>query len=282
MLLNPFTFYTPKTVREAAELFSRHSGNVRLQAGGTFLFNSLKLMKRNGTKTPEHVISLSKIPELKGISLDAKQMTIKSMTTIDELFLSKDLVDNFQVFKIVCKDISTQPIRNVATVGGNLTCRYTWTEMPAVMVGLEAKMHFIGADGKEEVLDAEDFYKNNAKTDKIFSHVTIARDAKCKIAYRRVKKTVYVDIPLLSFLIKAHVEGNAIKNARVAVNNCVAFAQRDKKLEDFLNSTPISDKLPAAALEHVDAAIYDNRSSDYKKHMFRVSIKNAVGEIIKK
>lgn len=187
MLLNPITFHAPQKLSEVIQLYSTLD-NIKIHAGGTFLLNALKLMKRKGTKTPEHILSLRKVDELKGISVDDKRMTIRAMTHIDELFESPLLKDNFSVFRIVCRNISTQPIRNMATVGGNLTCRYTWTELPAVMIGLEAQMHFMDTEGKEHVVSAEDFYKSAAKTDKIFTHVTIPRDKNVSIAYRRVKK----------------------------------------------------------------------------------------------
>lgn len=279
MLLNTISLHLPQSLDEALQLYGSLS-NVRLQAGGTFLLNALKLQKRKGTKTPEHVISLNKIPELKGIESHPSELIIKSMTTVSDLFDSKDLSNNLSVLKTVCRNISTQPIRNMATVGGNLTCRYTWTEMPAVMVGLEAKLHFVGKDGQCEALLAEDFFKAAAKTDKIFTHVSINKNPKAVYAYRRVKKSQFVDIPLLSLLIKAEKEGGALVKTVVSVNNCVSFAQRDKKLEGFLNGRKITASLAREALDHLDESIYDTRSSDYKKHMFRVSVEEAVGELI--
>ena len=115
MLLNPVTFHTPQTLSEAVQLYGRLD-SVKIHAGGSFLLNSLKLLKRTGTKTPANIISLRKIEELKGISLDQEKLTIKAMTTIDELFAFPCLEDNFNVFRIVCRNISTQPIRNMATV----------------------------------------------------------------------------------------------------------------------------------------------------------------------
>ncbi len=290
MLLNPLTFHRPKTLSEAVELHSKLE-NVRLQAGGTFLLSSLKLLKRRGTKTPEHVISLYKVNDLRGIEVTQDKMVIKAMTTIDDLFESHLLDDNFKIFRTVCRNISTQPIRNMATVGGNLTCRYTWTEMPAVMIGLEAQMHFMGKDaclpdrqGQEEVIPADKFFQGGAKTDKIFTHVTIKRDKKATIAYRRVAKSMGVDIPLLSVFIKTYFEGDRFTKSVVSVNNCVSFAQRDQILENFLNqssaSSTQSKEIAKEALDHLDQKIYDTRSTDYKKEMFRVSIKHAIEELI--
>ena len=204
------------------------------------------------------------------------------MTTINDLANSPLLTDNFAILKVVCKNISTSPIRNMATVGGNLTCRYTWTEMPATMVGLDANLHFMGSDGKTEIIRAEDFFINAAKTKKIFTHVAIQKDANATIAYRRIKKTPNVDIPLLSLLIKTNFDGDQFTNTMVGINNCVTFAQRDHKLEKFLDSSACSERIAEEALDHLDETIYDNRSNDYKKYIFRTSIKDALNELINK
>ena len=281
MLLNPLQLHTPTSLSEAIKLYASLP-NVKIQSGGTFLLNSLKLLKRNGAKTPENVISLSKVKDLRNIQVTADYMDIYAMTTITDLFEFEPLKDNFEVFKTVCRNISTTPIRNMATVGGNLTCRYTWTEMPAVMVALDAQLYFLGRDEKEEVMPALDFFKAAAKTDKIFVKARIKRDSKCLLSYQRVKKTLHVDIPLLSLLITANVESNKFKDVRVGVNNCVAFAQRDTTLESFLNGAVVSEQTAVEALNHLDTTIYDARGTDYKKYMFRVAIKNAILEIVQK
>ena len=281
MLLNPLTFHAPTSISQAAELYST-LGEARILAGGTFLLNSLKLLKRKGLKTPKNIISLKRIPELVGISENSHGLTIGAMTTIAEIFESRLLQDNFQVLKTVCRNISTQPIRNVATLGGNLTCRYTWTEMPAVMIGLEAQLHFIDKQGGESSLPAEEFFKAAAKTEKILTHVTIPRDAQADIAYRRTRKSSNVDIPLLSLIIKTHFTNRRFSSTRVTVNNCVVFAQRDQVLEKFLNEAACDEKVAEEALDHIDKNIYDTRSDEYKQHMFRTNIKQAIAELVQK
>ena len=281
MLLNPLTFHAPTSISEVIRLYSSLEG-VKLQAGGTFLLNNLKVLKRKGLKTPNHVVSLRNVAELKGITEEGNLLVIKAMTTITDLLESPVLTGNMQILKIAAKNVSTCPIRNMATVGGNLTCRYTWTEMPAVMIGLEADLHFMGTKGQEEVIPAEEFYQKGAKTEKLFTHVTIKKDPQALMAYRRVKKSPNVDIPLLSVLIRTHFIGNRFTNTRVSINNCVGFAQRDYTLEGFLNQSSRSEHIAHEALDHLDEPIYDIRSSDYKKHIFRVSIKDALTELIGK
>jgi len=278
MLLNPLTLHLPKTSLEAARLY-KELEDSKVLAGGTFLLNSMKLLKVKGTKTARNILSLAKVDELKGVSLQGDTLTIRAMTRINDLLETQLPDGHLKVLHTVCTNISTNPIRNMATFGGNLTCRYTWTEMGAVMIALEAKMHFLGADGKEEIIGAEDFFKNAARSEKLFTHVTIKTRMAACAAYRRVKKTVHVDVPLLAICMKTEIKGKQWYNTRVGINNGVAFAQRDLALEEFLNKSSSSPDLGKEALEHLTTAIYDTRSSDYKKHMFRVSLKSAIEEI---
>ncbi len=278
MLLNPLTLHLPKNSLEAAKLY-KELEDVKVLAGGTFLLNSMKLLKTKGTKTAKNVLSLSKVTDLKGVSLDGDVLTIKAMTIINDLFVSPLLTDNLKVLHTVCRNISTNTIRNMATVGGNLTCRYTWTEMGAVMIALDAKMHFLGPDGQPEVISAEDFFKNAARSEKLFTHVTIKKDPTARVAYRRVKKTMHVDIPLLAICLKANLKVKQWSNTRIGINNGVSFAQRDPILEDFLNKSTSSVDLGAKAMEHLTTSIYDTRSTEYKQHIFRVSLKSAIEEL---
>ena len=280
MLLNSITFHAPRELSEAAKIYQELASEVKILAGGTFLLNSLKLLKRKGTKTPPHILTLRKIEALKGIEADNKQLTIRSMTIINELFESAHLTDNFRVLRTVCRNISTNPIRNMATVGGNLTCRYTWTEMGAVMIAMDAQMHFYGPEGKMATISAEEFFKNAARSDKILTHITVPRDKTASIAYRRVRKTLHVDVPLLAVCVKTNFNKLQWTNTRVTLNTGVQFAQRDYKLEEFLNQARCHPQLAQEALDHMDRAIYDTRSTDFKKHMFAVSIQSAIGELV--
>ncbi|MEI7999289.1 MAG: FAD binding domain-containing protein [Candidatus Omnitrophota bacterium] len=280
MLLNHLTLHTPKTTLEAARLF-KELEDIKVLAGGTFLLNSLKLLKTKGTKTSKNILSLAKVDDLKGVSVDSNNLTIKAMTTITELFESPFLVDNFEILRKVCRNISTTPIRNMATFGGNLTCRYTWTEMPSLMIALDATLFFMTPEGKTTSISAEDFFKNNARSEYLFTHAVIAQDAQARLVYRRVRKMSDVDQPLLSLCVKTSLNNNLWTKTRVVINSGIAFAQRDYKVEEFLNDKISSSDLGLKAMDNLTNAIYDTRSSEYKQHMFRISIQRAIEEICK-
>ncbi len=279
MLLNPVTFHSPQNLSEAVSLYASLA-EARLLAGGTFLLNSLKLLKKKGTKTPQHIISLKRIKELHGIFIEKDSLKIGAMTVINDVFSSPLLTDNFSVLRTVCRNISTNPVRNMATVGGNLTSRYTWTELGAVLIALEAVMHFTGTDSQENIT-VEEFFNNSARTNKILTCLSIKRDKQSRLSYQRVKKLSEVDVPLLGVCIKTTFQNNKFSQTKVAINSGTFFAKRDIILEKFLDGAPKDEKTAAEAMNHLDTTIYDTRSDDYKKAMFRVSIKNALSDLIR-
>ncbi len=280
MLLNPLTLHLPTSTREAAKLY-KELEEVKVLAGGTFLLNSLKFMKVKGNKTAKNVLSLIKVGDLKGIRLEGDTLKISAMTTITDLFESPLLTDNFAILRIVCRNISTTPIRNMASVGGNLTCRYTWTELPVAMIALDATMHFMKPDGEEFTQSAQEFFKNNARSEYLFTHVTIKRNLQSRLVYRRVRKMSEIDQPSLTVCVKADIVKNVWSNTRVVINSGTAFAQRDELVENFLNGKTSSENLAKEAMGHLTTAIYDTRSTEYKQHMFRTCISQGIEEIAK-
>lgn len=277
MNLNPFTFHAPKTLAEACALRNQLK-DAKILAGGTFLINSLKVLKKKGLKTPQHIISLNKIAELKGICTRNESLTVGAMTTIGELYTDSQLTEQFPVIKTACRQLGTTPIRNMATIGGNLTCRYTWTELPAVMLALNAQFNFATTD-KPESIDAETFFRNNARSDNILTHITIKKEPGLRSTYLRVSKSSEVDIPLLAVCCHAQVHADRFQNTRIVVNTATAFAQRDYSLENFLNNQKPDTALAEKALAHRSKSIYET-SDEYKKHMFTVTLKSAITELI--
>ncbi|MBF0521727.1 MAG: FAD binding domain-containing protein [Candidatus Omnitrophica bacterium] len=277
MQLNPLTLHLPQTIAEADELYAKLD-NIKILAGGTFLVNSLKNLKNKGLKTPDNIISLKKIPELHAISLENGILSLGAMVTLDDIINSSVIAKEFGILKTVSSQIATTPIRHMATVGGNLTCRYTWTELPTIMVALNARLHFT-SNGKEEIVEAENFFKNAAKTNKILTKITIPKEENLVVSYRRATRTAAIDIPMLSVCIKTCLKNKTFADTQVTVNNGTVFCQRDNLLENFLNQKPFSPTLATEAIGQLKSPIYETKDDDYKRHMFEVSIKQALEEI---
>jgi CO/xanthine dehydrogenase FAD-binding subunit len=277
MLLNPFTLHTPKTLTEACLLKSQLD-RVEILAGGTFLVNRLKFIKKKGLKTPENIISLKHIPDLNGIHYDAGILYIKSMTTFQQLFSSEVIAAHLPVLKALSYSLGTNQIRNMATVGGNLTCRYSWTELPAVLICLGAKLHW-RTEKQDHEITAEEFFKKAAPSLGILHTISIPIDSNLRVSYVRCKKTLPLDIPLLAVCACGKPSSTKLTNVRLTVNRGSAFSSRLIDIENFIETLEIEDNFLDNVIKKIDIKNFDLQADDYKTHMYKVCINQALSEI---
>jgi len=121
MRIPRFEYHAPETIDEAAGLLKRLGEQSSLAAGGTDLFVRMK----QRLITPEHVVSLAKIPGIDEISFDAEHgLTIGARASLTQISRSPLLGDNYHAVSQAAHLIATEQIRNMATVGGNI-CQQT-------------------------------------------------------------------------------------------------------------------------------------------------------------
>ena len=112
--LPPIKLQSPSTVQDAAKAVAK--GNTRLVAGGTDLWPN---MKRRHQKA-ETVISLMSIPGLNKIESSGTDIRIGGTATLANIIRDDNIRNRFPAFAAAVASISSPPIRNMGTIGGNL------------------------------------------------------------------------------------------------------------------------------------------------------------------
>ena len=112
--LPPIELQSPSTVQDAAKAIAQ--GNVRLVAGGTDLWPN---MKRRHQKA-ETVISLMSIPGLDKIDSASTDIHIGGTATLSNIIRDDKIRERLPAFARALASISSPPLRNMGTIGGNL------------------------------------------------------------------------------------------------------------------------------------------------------------------
>lgn len=116
MRLPFFEYYEPAGADEALRIISDQRGACRVIAGGT---EFLSLM-RFGLAHPAHIVSLAALTNLSGISSKDALLRIGATTTLTELARSTAVRQQFTALHEAVESVAAPPIRNIATIGGNL------------------------------------------------------------------------------------------------------------------------------------------------------------------
>src|SRR5205823_8830632 len=115
--LPPFEYRAPHSLNEAAQMLSQEGERAMLVAGGTDLYPNMKRRQF----TPEVVIGLRGIPDLKHIHGSAKQgLKIGACVTLTALAEHPLLVEHYPALVTAAGSVSTPQLRNVGTIGGNV------------------------------------------------------------------------------------------------------------------------------------------------------------------
>jgi 4-hydroxybenzoyl-CoA reductase subunit beta len=113
--LPPFRFLQPKTAREAAQLLAEHGADAMAVAGGTDLYPNLKRRQFE----PKVLVSLRALAGTRGIHANG-ELRLGAMTTLTEIERHPDVARRWPAIARAAGLVSSPPLRNAGTIGGNL------------------------------------------------------------------------------------------------------------------------------------------------------------------
>ena len=241
----------------------RADDGARALAGGQTLINVMKA--RAGS--PDALIDLSAIEELKGIDLAADgTLEIGAMTTYTELVESSEARAR-PILGEVCAQIADVQVRNRGTIGGNLCTNDPTNHLPPLIAALGAQLTIAGAEGERTIPASEFFlgvYLTAAGPGEILTKITIPAGRQDGFA-----------------AVTLGVEGTCIASAAASINGSVTVAL------GCVDAVPVVVQPASAGEEDVRAAVRGaslepptdvHASSDYRSHLAEVLAVRAVNQ----
>jgi xanthine dehydrogenase YagS FAD-binding subunit len=118
--VNPFEYVCPEKVEDVPGLLDRKRGRTTaLMAGGIDLLGEMK----DNLTSPERLVNLKTIPELKFLKHTKPGLRIGATTTLTELVNDPEIQSGYAAIAEAAESVGSLQIRNVGTVGGNLCQR---------------------------------------------------------------------------------------------------------------------------------------------------------------
>lgn len=145
-------YYRATSLAEAVELLGEHP-EARLLAGGHSL---IPMMKLRFTQ-PSALIDIGRVAELGGIRAIDGGLRIGALATHAEVAASATLAEACPLLSEAAAQIADPQVRNKGTLGGNIAHADPGSDLPAVLVALDATVHLHGPQGARSVAAREFF-----------------------------------------------------------------------------------------------------------------------------
>jgi carbon-monoxide dehydrogenase medium subunit len=149
-----FEYHRPTSLPEAVALLADLGEEARPLGGGHSLIPMMKLR----LATPQHLVDLAGISDLKGIRAEGGDIVIGAMTTQHDIVGSDLLAARVPILRETALLIADPQVRYVGTLGGNVANGDPGNDLPAVMLCLNATYHAVGKAGERRI-PARQFYQ---------------------------------------------------------------------------------------------------------------------------
>jgi CO/xanthine dehydrogenase FAD-binding subunit len=288
MILPKFDYHDPPTLDEACQIMAELKEKARPLAGGTDLLVNM----RRGSISPEHVVSLGRIEELKGVHLSNGQLRLGACVTAAEIGQSKEVNDLINPLASGANRLGSPLIRNLATIGGNIVTARPAADFPPPLMAYGASVVLKNSSGKR-TLSLDNFFRGPGQTvmepDELLTEITIEKPPPysggdyIKLGAR---KTLITSIVNVAAFLSLDGRDGTITSARVVLGAVAPVPVRAPSSEQVLLGENPTDALFLRAAE---AAAGDSKpiddfrgSAEYRRAMVEVLTRRALSMALRK
>ena len=249
--MHPFTYEAPTSLDAALGQLGAAAPRAALLAGGTDLIVQL----RGGQSTPDAVIDVKRIPELRRLQLDDTELCLGAAVSCWELSRNEDVRSAYPGLMEAAELIGSMQIQGRATVGGNLCNASPAADTIPALIAIGALAVVASADGERQ-LPVEEFVvgpgRNALHPGELLVELRVPPAAERSAdAYLRFTPRAEMDIAVVGAAVNLETdETDKITAARVALG---AVAPRPLLVAAAADAL-IGTSLDAAALAALDAA----------------------------
>jgi aerobic carbon-monoxide dehydrogenase medium subunit len=169
MKASAFAYARATSVADALALLAAHGDGAKVLSGGQSLMPAMNLR----LISPELIVDINGIAELRGIAVKDDILTIGALTRHVDLLRSSEIAAHVPLLGQAIAHIAHPAIRNRGTLGGSLAHADPASELPACMLALNATIVMRGPAG-ERRMAAEDFFTGIYETDLSAQELLIA------------------------------------------------------------------------------------------------------------
>lgn len=277
----PFEYRAPDSLEEALTLLRDNGDDAKPLAGGQSLIPVLNFRLAR----PAMLVDLHRVPGLEGIDEVDGGMRIGAMTRQRALERSEPVKRRAPLLAETMPHIAHPQIRNRGTAGGSIAHADPASELPVVMLALDARFGLTDASGERHV-DAIDFFtglfSTALRTGELLTSIEVPdMTPGTGWAFEEVARR-HGDYGLIGVAAVVRVAADGVcEHARIVLMNAgagpvVAVRAAQSLIGASPSPTLLANAAMVAAKDEIDPRADVHASAAYRRHLADVLVRRTL------
>ena len=268
MIPAAFDYMRASSADEVLAALAQHGDEAKILAGGMSLLPLMKLR----LATPTVLVDAGRVRELSYINDGGDHVAIGALTRHRDLETSDVLAQHCGVLRAVAAEVGDNQVRHRGTLGGSAAHGDPASDLPAVLLALDADFVVRGQSG-ERTVPASDFFHGFLETalgpDEMLTEIRVPKLGDAGFAYEKFNRRAQD---------WAIVGAVAVRNGatRVALVNMGSTPMRAAGVEAALAGGASAADAAEHAAEGTEAPADLNATPEYREHLARVLVRRAL------
>ena len=268
MIPAPFDYVRAESADAAIAALGEHGDDAKLLAGGMSLLPLMKLR----LATPAVLVDVGRLRDLSYVRDGGDHLAIGGLTRHRDLETSALLGEQCGVLRAVAAEVGDNQVRHRGTIGGSVAHGDPASDLPAVLLALDATLVVRGSAG-ERTVPASEFFLGFLETalapDELLTEIRVPKTPGAGFSYQKFNRRAQD---------WAIVGAVAVRNGstRVALVNMGSTPLRAAGVEAAL----AGGASPADAAQHAAESTEPpgdlNASPEFREHLARVLVRRAL------
>ena len=280
MIPAKFDYEVAESVEHAIELLGSRE-EAKLLAGGHSLLPLMKLRLAR----PELLVDVGRLSDLSYVRDAGEQLAIGALTRHHDLERDPLLQEHCPIVCYAAGLVGDPQVRHRGTIGGSVAHGDPASDLPTVLLALDAGLVARGPDG-ERTIAAADFFTGFLETalgpQEVLTEIRVPKLGTWKgwsyVKFnRRAQDWATVGVAAIT-----RREDGKVEDAAIGLTNMGATPLRARAVEQALAGASVDDVATAveAADEGTSPPSDPNGSAEYRRHLARVLARRALEEAL--
>jgi aerobic carbon-monoxide dehydrogenase medium subunit len=282
MKASAFAYARATSVMNALELLVAHGDKAKLLSGGQSLMPAMNLR----LISPELIIDIGELAELRGIAAKGDVLTIGALTRHVDLARSPQVATHAPLLTEAISHVAHPAIRNRGTLGGSLAHADPASELPACMLALNATIVVRGQAGERRIAAADFFtgiFETALSAQELLVAIELPLGQKRSEHFFSEFARRHGDYAIAGLAAQATVEDDRFTDLRLAffaVGDRPTLAQAARKLVNVAVTPAVLSDASATLTEELDPQGDQQASASMRRHLAKVLLARCASALL--